>query len=142
MAVSKKTNKKTTKCSSKLFEPLTFYKLPRSPIRFDKDRLAEFQDTKAVEYNDLTEVGKVAKAYAMGHSFYWIRETLGVHPETAKRHVRKILNAFFDKESLNLANTPEWASPQKTKKNQGYSQFTRNMREGFVDKSFHEIVNC
>lgn len=104
-AVFKKTTKKTMQCGSKLFEPMTFRNLPRSPIKFDKDRLAEFWEAEAIQYSDLSETMKVAKARLDGKSFSWIRDKMGVHPETAKRHVRKILKAYFEQQKIEVVNT-------------------------------------
>ena len=101
-AIFKKTSKKVMQCGSKLFEPLTFTGLPRSPIKFDKDRLAEFWEAEVMAFSDLSEEMKVAKARMEGKSFSWIRDNLHVHPETAKRHVRKILKAFFEKEAIEV----------------------------------------
>lgn len=101
-AVFKKKSKKVMQCGSKLFEPLSFHGLPRSPIRFDKDRLADFWEAEAIVFSDLTEAMKVAKARIDGKSFWWIRDNLKVHPETAKRHVRKILKAFFEREAIQV----------------------------------------
>ena len=101
-AVFIKKSKKVMHCSSKLFDPLTFHHIPRSPIRFDKDRVAEFWEAEAIAFSDLSEEMKVGKARMEGKSFSWIRDNLHVHPETAKRHVRKILKAFFDKEAIEV----------------------------------------
>lgn len=103
-AIFKKVNKKTMKCASKLFESLTFTGLPRSPIKFDKDRLADFFEAEAIQYSVLSDSMKVAKARMEGWSFSRIRDELGIHPETAKRHVRKVLKAFFEREKIQVVN--------------------------------------
>lgn len=116
-AIMYKISKKRMKVVSRLFPtPLQFNAIPRSPIRFDKDRLAEFWESEAIAYSDLTDEGKVAKAYADGFSYSWIRDNLKIHPETAKRHVRKCLDAFFKGKQLNVVNKPNWASLEKRRK--------------------------
>lgn len=91
-------------CGSRLFKPVTFTHLPKSPILFDKDRLAEFWEAEAIQYSDLSEEMKVGKARMEGKSFSWIRDNLDVHPETAKRHVRKLLKAFFEQQKIEVVN--------------------------------------
>lgn len=112
-AVLYKVNKKTMICRSNQFEALTLSRLPRSPIKFDKDRLAEFWEFEGMAYSDLSEEMKVAKAYSDGFSYSWMRDNLKIHPERAKRHIRKVLKAFIEREKIEVVNTPNRASLKK-----------------------------
>lgn len=82
--------------------PLVFTGLPKSPIRFDKDRLAEFWLDEGVQYSELSDEWKVGNARIEGRSFSWIRDNLNIHPETAKRHVRKLLKNYQQKEHIKV----------------------------------------
>ena len=101
-AVFKKKSKKVMQCSSRLFERLIFHGIPRSPIRFDKDRLAEFWQAESIAFSKLSDEWKVGNARIEGKSYSWIRDNLKIHPETAKRHVRKLLKALRDKEQIQV----------------------------------------
>ena len=105
-AVFEKKSKKVLRCGSKLFESLTFTGVPRSPIKFDKDRLAEFWQVESIAFSDLSDEWKVGNARIEGKSYSWIRDNLNIHPETAKRHVRKLLKALRDNEQIQVLEKP------------------------------------
>ena len=91
--------------SSKLFEkPFNFTHLPRSPIKFDQDRIAEWSEFEGIVYSDLAEEIKVATLYGEGYSMNKIGKSLGLHDETVKRHIRKVLNAFIKQERIEIVN--------------------------------------
>lgn len=95
----KKLNKKTMLCVSKHHPPRTFRNLPRSPIRFDKDRSAKFIiDKKVSKLADLAQRGKtyeICGYYAKNWSFRQIQSETGYHPEEIKRAIRKGLEWFI-----------------------------------------------
>jgi len=76
--------------------------MPKSPIKFDKDRLAEFWLDEGLTYSELSDEWKVGNARIEGRSFSWIRDNLNIHPETAKRHVRKLLKSLQQKEHMKV----------------------------------------
>jgi len=96
--VWEKRSKKVMFCVSKHHAPRTFYNLPRSPIRFDPDRLAQFVDKEMSKKGDLvkgSEIYEVARLYARGKSFKAIKGELGLHQEKVKRDIRKALSSFI-----------------------------------------------
>lgn len=96
-----KKSKKVMLCRSKHHPERTFINLPRSPIRFDPDRLAPFIDKKTSKKTDLgkgNEIYEVARYYASGKSVSWIKTELGLHQEKIKRDIRKALNSFVESE--------------------------------------------
>lgn len=93
----RKLNKKTMVCISKHHPPRTFRNLPRSPIRFDKDRPASFIVTKMSKEADLAKGSltyQIAMLYAKGYSFSQIKREKNLHQEQVKRHIQKALNWF------------------------------------------------
>jgi len=109
-AVFKKMSKKVMFCRSKHFSPRTFVNLPRSPIRFDKDRLAPFISMEVSKRKDLgkgNEIYEVARAYAKGNSITRIKADLGLHQETVKRDIRKALNRFIEHEDAKRSELEE-----------------------------------
>ena len=100
-AVWEKKSKKVMYCTSKHHPPRTFYNLPRSPIKFDEDRLAPFINREVSKKRDLgkgSEIYEVAKSYGKGDSVTKIKTELGLHQETVKRDIRKALNRFIEYE--------------------------------------------
>jgi len=97
-AVFIKRSKKAMFCRSKHFSPCTFKNLPRSPIRFDKDRLAPFVDTDMSKKPDSREMGltyEVAQLYTKDWSMTQIKKDKGMHQEEVRRHIRKALKWFL-----------------------------------------------
>lgn len=97
-AVFTKKRKKVMECRSKLFEDTTLTHLPRSPIRFDKDRLAPFIEDEGLLLDDLSTEVKCALLYARKHnplSITAIEKELGIHRQTVKRNIRKVLRAVL-----------------------------------------------
>jgi hypothetical protein len=113
-AVFYKQTKKVMSCHSSLFEPITFRNIPRSPIRFDKDRLAEFSQTEGIAYLDLSDEVKCATLYSQGLSMTKIRDETHIHEETVKRNIRKVLKAFLEREQIQIVNSPNQAVHQET----------------------------
>lgn len=123
-AIFIKKSKKVMLCRSKHFSERVFYNLPKSPIRFDPDRLAPFVDKKVLKKTDLgkgNEIYEVAKFYAEDKSISWIKTELGLHQETVRRDIRKALKRFIEsedrrreeeeeskesRESMNVGNNP------------------------------------
>ena len=100
-AVWIKRSKKVMFCRSKHHAPRTFFNLPRSPIRFDQDKLAPFVDKEVSKRTDLDkgdEIYEVARAYGKGISITRIKTDLGLHQEKVKRDIRKALNRFIEYE--------------------------------------------
>jgi len=57
---------------------------------------------EGLAYCDLSDEWKVGNARIEGRSFSWIRDNLNIHPETAKRHVRKLLKDYQQKEHIKV----------------------------------------
>ena len=103
-AVFTKKSKKVMECSSKLFETTTLTHLPRSPIRFDKDRLAPFIEDDGLLLDDLSVEVKCALLYARKQnplSITAIEKKLGIHRQTVKRNIRKVLRAVIKEGQIN-----------------------------------------
>ena len=87
-----KRSKKVMECYSKHHPHRTFSGLPKSPIAFDKDRLAPFIDrdmSKEMKKEGMSRIYQVANLYAKGTSMNDIKTQLDVHQETVKRDIRK-----------------------------------------------------
>jgi len=99
-AIFKKLEKKVMVCRSKHFrEERTFRNLPKSPIRFDPDRLAPFVRTNMSKKPDSKEMGltyEIAEKYQQNWSMTQIKRDKGIHQEEVKRHIRKALKWFLD----------------------------------------------
>lgn len=98
-ATWEKKSKKVMLCRSRHHPPRTFRNLPRSPIRFDKDRLAPFIDTDMSSSMIGEQGGKVyeiCSLYARGFSFRQIEKEKGIHPEETKRAIKKGLKFFLE----------------------------------------------
>lgn len=105
-AVFTKKTKKVMIAQSKLFESLKFSGLPRSPIRFDKDRLAEFSETEGVLLSDLSQEVKCAVLYAGGLSMPKIARKFNppLNDNQVKRAIMKVCKAFCEKEKIQVVN--------------------------------------
>lgn len=104
-----KRSKKVMECRSKHFSSRTFYNLPRSPIRFDPDRLAPFIDTdvsKAVDKEVMGLTYEIAQLYSKGYSMTQIKKDKEMHQETVKREIRKALKWFVE----NFVNKREFVN--------------------------------
>jgi len=76
-----------------------FKSLPRSPIRFDPDRLAPFVSMKVSKKPNSGEMGltyEIAEKYSKNWSMTAIKKDKGIHQEEVKRHVRKALKWFVE----------------------------------------------
>ncbi len=104
-AVFYKIGKKVMRCSSHLFETIEFGGIPKSPISFDKDRLAEFSEIEGLAISDLAPSMKVAIMYAQGLSMTAIGKKLGMFDTQVKRDIQKVLKAFIDKQQIQIVNT-------------------------------------
>jgi len=103
-AVFYKQKKKIMTCHSKLFETMTFTGIPRSPIKFDKDRLAEFSEVEGLLISDLSQEAKCAVLYGGGMSMPKIARKLGLYDTQVKRAIMKVCNAFTKKENIKIVN--------------------------------------
>lgn len=112
-AVMFKHSRKKMSVSSNLFPPLTFRSIPRSPIRFDKDRLAEFSEKESLTYSDLSVEYKVALSYVEGKSFGSISKEFGLHKEEVRRTVKKVLRLWIESQRVELVREELVVQPQK-----------------------------
>jgi len=121
-AVFFKVNKKTMTVRSSLFKPLTLTDIPKSPISFDKDRIAEFSLKEAVEYDSLSLEMRSAISYSRDLSIRDISAQLTeqtgqkVYDEQVRRGIRKVLKSMLAKENLEVCKQTE-ASPDNQIKN-------------------------
>jgi len=92
----KKTSRKVMVCKSKHHPTRTFRNLPKSPIRFDPDRLAPFIDKEMskTESKEGNEIYNVARLYSRNLSMNEISNELNLHAEKVKRDIRKALDWF------------------------------------------------
>lgn len=113
-AVFTKLNKKVMVCRSKLFPELTFKNLPKSPIRFDPDRLADFSETESLFYSETSLEYKVAYAYAVkGMTQGQIAEELGLHRQRVKRIFQRALKVYLKRQDITLIAKKPLSSEQK-----------------------------
>lgn len=121
-AVIYKESKTVATVRSSLFKPVTLRGIPRSPIRFDKDRVAEFSLKESVEYDMLSFEMRCALGYARDLSIRDIAAQLTkesgqkVFDEQVRRGIRKVLKSVLEKESLEVCKQPE-ASPDAEMEN-------------------------
>jgi hypothetical protein len=107
-AVFFKINKTTMTVRSSLFKPLTITDIPKSPIQFDKDRIAEFSLKESIEYDSLSLEMRCALGYARGMSIRDLGKQLSeelhttVYDEQVRRGIRKVLKSILEKESLEI----------------------------------------
>ena len=84
--------------------------MPRSPIRFDKDRLAPFIDTDISKEKDLEDLGltyEIADLYSRSFSMSQIKKEKKMHQEEVKREVRKALKWFVERYAEERINSPD-----------------------------------
>lgn len=105
-AVFTKKSKKVMIAQSSLFETLKFWGLPRSPIRFDKDRLAEFSEIEGLKLSDLSQEVRCAVLYGGGLSMPKIAKTFNppLNDNQVKRAIMKVCKAFCEKEKIEVVN--------------------------------------
>lgn len=116
-AVFVKKAKKVMFCKSKHFKPRTFYNLPKSPIKFDPDKLAPFISTEVSKKTDLekgSEIYEVARFYSKGKSLSWIKREMDLHPEKVKRDIRKALALYLEYEDIKREEEGESKGIEKT----------------------------
>ena len=101
-AIFYKDSKKVMRCQSDLFPPLIFTHIPKTPIRFDPDRLAEFSEVEGVVYSDLSLEYKVALMYVENNSMPKIAKELGVHKEVVRRTFKKVLGAWLKSQDIEI----------------------------------------
>ena len=106
-ATMRKESKTVLTVRSKLFESVSFQGVPRSPIRFDKDRLAEFSVSESVGFDTLSLEGKCATMYVDGLPMGKIGETLGIDRQQVRRNIRKVVKAYLSQERIELVKSPE-----------------------------------
>jgi len=111
-ATMRKESKTVLTVKSTLFESVSFTGVPRSPIRFDKDRLAEFSVSENVGFDSLSLEVKCASLYAGGTSLSTIAKDLALHRELVKRNIRKVLKAFIEREQIQVVETPKPAQSE------------------------------
>jgi len=99
-----KKSKKVMIAQSKLFETLKFTGLPKSPIQFDKDRLAEFSEIEGVLLSELSQEVKCAVLYAGGLSVPKIAKKFDppLHDTQVRRAIMKVCKAFCEKEKIEV----------------------------------------
>jgi len=99
-AIFIKKSKKVMVARSKHFRgERTFRNLPRSPIRFDPDRLAPFVSTKMSKEPNFKDMGitfQIAQKYSKNWSMTKIKTELGLHQEEVKCNIRKALSWFVE----------------------------------------------
>ncbi len=115
-AVMVKHSKKVMSVQSDLFEGVTFTDIPRSPIRFDKDRCAEFNESETLGFDTLSLEVKCAVLYADKKTYAEIAKELGLFRTEVKRNVQKVLKAWLKGERLNVVGSPEPASSATVEK--------------------------
>ncbi len=95
-----KLSKKVMLCYAKKWKgSRRFTNLPRSPIRFDKDRIAKFIDAKMSKKPREVSKGRlyeIAKLRVSGKRFSEIGDKFGLHPQQMTREVNKILKFFVE----------------------------------------------
>lgn len=106
-AVIKKESKTVLTVKSSLFASDGFTDIPKSPIKFDPDRLAEFSIEESVGFDTLSLEAQCARLYADDVSLSSIAKRLSIHKEEAKRNVRKVLRAYFEREQLQVVRPSE-----------------------------------
>lgn len=98
-AVFIKRSKKVMECKSRHFSPRTFINLPKSPIRFDPDRLAPFVDmemSKKAELGNMGRVYEIAKLYVEGLGLSQIGDKFNLHREQIRRELKKALARYLE----------------------------------------------
>jgi hypothetical protein len=102
-----------------------FINLPKSPIRFDKDRIAKFVDTKPSKMQKIVNKGRlyeIAKLRIEGLKYTEISDKMKINPAQITREVNKILKFFVDyvdklEEPKEFVNTIEQSSLEETSSN-------------------------
>lgn len=93
-----KVNKKIMRCVSLHHPPRIFRGLPRSPIRFDPDRLAEFIEGNMSKGGVVGHGGQtyeICKLYVHGENMNKISARFKLHREQVKREIIKGLKGFL-----------------------------------------------
>jgi len=114
-AIFYKVSKTVMTVRSSLFKPLTLTGIPKSPIRFDPDRVAEFSLKESIEYDSLSLEMRCALGYSRGLSIRDLGKQLSeelhttVYDEQVRRGIRKVLKSMLEKESLEVCKQPESA---------------------------------
>jgi beta-lactamase class D len=96
----------------------TFYNLPKSPIPFDKDRIAKLIDSKMFKTAKTPHKGRlyeIARLRLEGYTVSEVRDKLALHQEQYRRDLLKILKWFVGyvdslEEPSEFASTLENAS--------------------------------
>lgn len=113
-AIFYKQSKKVMLCNSDLFPPLKFSSIPKSPIRFDQDTLAEFSETEELTYSDLSIEMKVAISYREGMSFGKIGKEYNLHKEEVRRIIKKVLESWIKSQRVEIVREEIAVSGGKT----------------------------
>ena len=94
-------------------KPLKFIGIPRTSVKFDKDRLAEFSEKESLLYSDLSPELRSASLYVEGYSFRKIGEALNLHDEQVKRNIKKVLKAYLQKGTIQILKEEASESPRE-----------------------------
>lgn len=103
-----KKSKKVMVCLSKHHPPRTFTGLPKSPIRFDPDRIAQFIDRdvlKEFRTGELGQTYEIAKLYLELGSMTRIEKQRGYHREEVRREIKKALRIFIEVQEASFEGT-------------------------------------
>ena len=76
-----------------------FINLPKSPIKFDMDRIAKFVDRKLSKESKKINKGRlyeIAKMRVEGFTYSEIGDKFNLHPEQLKREINKVLKFFVE----------------------------------------------
>lgn len=104
-----KLQKKTAQFTSDQFSQVTFFSIPKSPIRFDPDVLAEFSEYEPLTYDKNNPEVYVSRLYVDGFSLTKIEKETGIHRQQVKRLLQKGLRAWLESIGIQKVNLPESA---------------------------------
>lgn len=93
------TKKGSMKCRSKHYPYREFEGLPRSPIGYDPDTLANFIDKevyKVADSEQLPAIFRVSSLYAKDMTLNRIGKETGLHKQQVKRYLQKALKWFVE----------------------------------------------
>lgn len=121
-SVWEKKSKKVMTCSTKNYPFKVFTHLPKSPIKFDPDRLAVFINKKLSKGGLSVKEDRtlqVCRLYGSNTPMNEIRDVTGLHPQQVKREIQKGLKWFVEHYSTQSeevldksVNSPEIAPVQ------------------------------
>jgi len=115
-AVFIKRSKKVMDCRSKHFAPRTFTGLPRSPIRFDPDRLAPFIDremSKKVKNFNGNKDMEIIEMHVRGITLQRIGDHFNMSYESVRRILKKGLREFLELKKLDVDEGEEFSEKKE-----------------------------